>query len=156
MSLNKEKTYELSQAQLDAILAGIKDRTAIMATINCVLKTNFPYYFWVGFYINHGGKLLVGPYQGTLGCLEIDFGRGVCGAAAATGRTQLVPDVHEFPGHIACDSASQSEIVVPVFDARDQLISVFDVDSDKLNSFDQVDQHWLEQFMQRYMKDSVA
>jgi L-methionine (R)-S-oxide reductase len=89
-------------------------------------------------------ELVVGPYQGTLGCLRIAFGRGVCGAAAETGQTQLVEDVHAFPGHIACDSRSESEIVVPVFDASGKLLAVFDVDSDKPAAFDAVDQHGLE------------
>ena len=155
MSFDKESAYALSQDQLDAILAGINDRTAIMATINCVLKTNFPYYFWVGFYMNRGEKLLVGPYQGTMGCLEIEFGRGVCGTAASERQTQVVPDVHMFPGHIACDAASQSEIVVPVYDKDRNLIAVFDVDSTEKESFDEVDQRWLEQFMQRYLEQSA-
>ena len=156
MSFDKASAYDLSQKQLDAILAGINDRTAIMATINCVLKTNFPYYYWVGFYINHGDKLLVGPYQGTLGCLEIEFDRGVCGAAASKRVTQVVQDVHQFPGHIACDAASASEIVVPVVDKDGALIGVFDVDSTEKGSFDDIDRHWLEQFMQRYLEESVA
>ncbi|MDB5457829.1 MAG: hypothetical protein JWP92_3414, partial [Caulobacter sp.] len=90
------------------------------------------------------GELVVGPYQGTLGCLRIAFGRGVCGAAAATGQTQLVADVHAFPGHIACDSRSASEIVVPVFDKAGGLLAVFDVDSDRPAAFDAVDQAGLE------------
>ena len=91
---------------------------------------------------------MVGPYQGSLGCLRIAFGRGVCGAAAQTGQTQLVEDVHAFPGHIACDGRSQSEIVVPVFDAKGQLIAVFDVDSDQPAAFDRIDQLWLERILQ--------
>ena len=92
-------------------------------------------------------ELVVGPYQGTLGCLRIAFGRGVCGAAAASGQTQLVPDVHAFPGHIACDGRSQSEVVVPVFDAAGALIAVLDVDSDQPAAFDEVDAHWLEKIV---------
>lgn len=90
---------------------------------------------------------MVGPYQGTLGCLRIAFGRGVCGAAAATGQTQLVPDVHAFPGHIACDGRSASEVVVPVFDAAGELIAVFDVDATEPAAFDEVDAQWLERIL---------
>ncbi len=90
---------------------------------------------------------MVGPYQGTLGCLRIAFGRGVCGAAAATGQTQLVPDVHAFPGHIACDGRSQSEVVVPVFDAAGALIAVFDVDSDRPAAFDATDAAGIERIL---------
>ena len=97
------------------------------------------------------GKLLrVGPYQGTLGCLEIPFGKGVCGTAAATGQTQLVPDVHAFPGHITCDSRSASEIVVPVFNRQGALIAVFDIDSAHPGAFDPVDQVHLERVLERF------
>jgi GAF domain-containing protein len=92
-------------------------------------------------------ELVVGPYQGTLGCLRIAYGRGVCGAAAATGETQLVEDVHAFPGHIACDAKSQSEIVVPVKDAAGKLLAVFDVDSDRPAAFDAVDQAGIEKIL---------
>jgi len=106
-----------------------------------------PRFFWTGFYVVDPLKpteLVVGPYQGTLGCLRIPFGRGVCGAAAASGQTQLVKDVHAFPGHIACDSRSNSEIVVPVFDASGALAAVLDVDSTELAAFDEEDQAGLE------------
>ena len=121
-----------------------------MATINCLLKTYLPYYYWVGFYLVRDGRLSVGPYQGTLGCLHIAFGRGVCGRAAQERRTQLVPDVHALAQgseHIACDPNSQSEIVVPVFDASGHLIAVFDVDSSLPGSFDEIDQQFLEGVM---------
>jgi GAF domain-containing protein len=104
-------------------------------------------FFWCGFYVVDADKkteLVVGPYQGTLGCLRIPFGKGVCGTAAATGTTQLVPDVNAFPGHIACDSRSQSEIVVPVFDAFGALAAVLDIDSTQLAAFDAIDQAGLE------------
>jgi GAF domain-containing protein len=121
-----------------------------MATVASMLANSFEAYFWTGFYCVDPVKpdeLVVGPYQGTLGCLRIAFGRGVCGTAALMGETQLVKDVHAFPGHIACDGRSQSEIVVPVFDASGQLIAVFDVDSDQPAAFDEVDQTWLEQIL---------
>jgi GAF domain-containing protein len=116
--------------------------------VACLLHNAFPYYFWTGFYRRVGpARLLVGPYQGTMGCLEIEFGRGVCGACAARRETIVVPDVHAFPGHIACDSASASEIVVPVPDARGELMAVLDVDSTIPAAFDYTDQEWLERIV---------
>ena len=113
-----------------------------------------PRFFWTGFYVVDPLKpdeLVVGPYNGTLGCLRIPFGKGVCGACAATGETQLVPDVHAFPGHIACDSRSNSEIVVPVRDANGKLVAVLDVDSTEYDAFDKVDQEWLEAICERLL-----
>ncbi len=123
------------------------DDIALMATINSVLANRFPYYFWTGFYRVCGERLIVGPYIGTVGCLQIDFGRGVCGTAASDRKTIIVPDVHAFPGHIACDPNSRSEIVVPVFDRDGALTAVFDVDSAQLNAFDEEDQKGLEKIM---------
>ncbi|HEX9985281.1 MAG TPA: GAF domain-containing protein [Thermoanaerobaculia bacterium] len=120
------------------------DDIALMATINSVLANQFETYFWTGFYRVCGDRLIVGPYIGTVGCLQIQIGRGVCGTAAQRRETVLVPDVHQFPGHIACDARSQSEIVVPVFGPADELIAVLDVDSDQLNAFDEDDQAGLE------------
>jgi GAF domain-containing protein len=133
--------------EIASVLDGEGNLTARMATVASMLATSFDHYFWTGFYVVDPLKdreLVVGPYQGTLGCLRIAYGRGVCGAAAETGQTQLVADVHAFPGHIACDSRSQSEIVVPVFDAAGTLLAVFDVDSDKPAAFDTIDQQGLE------------
>ena len=115
------------------------DEIALMATINSVLANRFPHYFWTGFYRVCGDRLVVGPYIGTVGCLQIEFGRGVCGKAAEERQTIVVPDVSQFPGHIACDPNSRSEIVVPVFDREGALIAVFDVDSSELNAFDDED-----------------
>jgi L-methionine (R)-S-oxide reductase len=144
----KEKRYATLAAQIEATLADEPDLTAAMASIACLLHNGFPYYFWTGFYRRVGPtRLLVGPYQGTLGCLDIDFARGVCGACAAREETLIVDDVHAFPGHIACDSASASEIVVPVFGARGELIAVLDVDSTLPAAFDPVDQRWLERIV---------
>ena len=115
--------------------------------MSCLLSLAFEHFFWTGFYIvdpNKPEELVVGPYQGTLGCLRIPFNRGVCGAAALKQETIIVDDVHAFPGHIACDSATNSEIVVPVFDEKGQLAAVLDVDSTALASFDAVDQTHLE------------
>jgi GAF domain-containing protein len=123
-----------------------------MATVASMLADSFPVFFWTGFYVVDERKpeeLVVGPYQGTLGCLRIPFGRGVCGAAAKTRQTQVVEDVHAFPGHIACDSRSASEIVVPVLDASGELIAVLDVDATETAAFDAVDAEALERLMAR-------
>ena len=146
----KEAAYRSVQQQLRAVLDSTSSRTVRMVTINCLLKTNLPYYFWVGFYEVVDDHLEVGPYQGTLGCLTISFERGVCGRAARTRQTQVVADTHalaEGTEHIACDPNSRSEIVVPVFDAAGALIAVFDVDSTLVGSFDEVDRRWLERIL---------
>lgn len=149
--MDKREIYETVTSEIAAVLDGETDRIAQMATISCLLSQAFPErYFWTGFYLVDTKKpdeLVVGPYQGTLGCLRIAFGRGVCGTAAATGETQLVEDVHAIPNHIACDSRSNSEIVVPVFDEGGKLIAVFDVDSTEFSAFDNVDQEYLEALM---------
>lgn len=123
------------------------DDIALMATINSILSHAFPHFFWTGFYRVCGDRLVVGPYIGTVGCLQIEFGRGVCGTAAAQRETILVPDVTKFPGHIACDPNSRSEIVVPVFDRDRTLIAVLDVDSDQLDAFDEEDRAGLERIV---------
>ena len=123
------------------------DEIALMATINSVLANRFEHYFWTGFYRVCGDRLVVGPYIGTVGCLQIEFGRGVCGTAAAKRETIVVPDVNRFPGHIACDANSKSEIVVSVFDRDGALIAVLDVDSDRLNAFDDDDRAGLERIV---------
>jgi GAF domain-containing protein len=146
----KAARYAAVAQEIAAVLDGEPNRTARMATIASMLANSFDHYFWTGFYVVDPDKpqeLVVGPYQGTLGCLRIAFGRGVCGAAAATGQTQLVEDVHAFPGHIACDGRSASEIVVPVRDPDGRLIAVFDVDSTEPAAFDAVDQTWLERIL---------
>ena len=134
--------------QIRAVVAGEPSHTARYATAACMIKQAMgPRFFWVGFYVvdpDASQQLVVGPYQGTLGCLRIAFGRGVCGTAAAERRTVLVPDVHAFPGHIACDAASRSEIVVPVFAAGGALAAVLDVDSTEPDAFDAADQAGLE------------
>jgi GAF domain-containing protein len=145
----KEAAYKELAPYTRAVLEGLEsDPVAAMATMSCLVHHAFGH-LWTGFYrVVEPGKLLrVGPYQGTLGCLEIKFGKGVCGAAAATLQTQVVPDVHAFPGHITCDGRSASEIVVPVFDRQKQLIAVFDVDSDKKSTFDETDRVHLEALM---------
>ena len=144
---SKAQRYAAVAGEIAAVLAGEPNRVARMATVAAMLAATFDHYFWTGFYLvdpDRPDELVVGPYQGTLGCLRIAFGRGVCGVAAATRRTQLVPDVHAFPGHIACDSRSASEIVAPVFDRDGRLIAVFDVDSEQPSAFDLTDQMGLE------------
>jgi GAF domain-containing protein len=144
----KIATYEQVTQAIEATLEGETDLLAAMATVVCLLHYTLDTYFWTGFYRRMGPeRLLIGPYQGTLGCLEITFDRGVCGACARSGQTVIVPDVHQFPGHIACDAASKSEIVVPVFDRAGQLTAVFDVDSDQYDAFDELDRRYLEQIM---------
>lgn len=123
------------------------DDIALMATINSVLSHAFPHFFWTGFYRMCGDRLVVGPYIGTVGCLQIELGRGVCGTAAANRETIIVPDVQQFPGHIACDPNSKSEIVVPVFDRERELVAVLDVDSDQLDAFDEEDRAGLERIV---------
>lgn len=147
LAADKAVRYAEVADEIASVLDGEPNVTARMATVASMLANSFDHYFWTGFYVVDPQKereLVVGPYQGTLGCLRIAFGRGVCGAAAETGETQLVADVHAFPGHIACDGRSESEIVVPVFDAEGRLIAVFDVDSDKPAAFDEIDQQGIE------------
>lgn len=148
----KKSLYADAEKELISITEGETNVTALMATVACILSEKFDYYFWTGFYVvdpEKESELVVGPYQGTLGCLRIPFGRGVCGTAAATRETQLVTDVHAFPGHIACDSRSNSEIVVPVINGDGKLLAVLDVDSVEYGSFDETDRVSLETLMQR-------
>ena len=147
-ALPKARAYDTLNDHVRAVLAGVDDRVTAMATISCLVHHAFGH-LWTGFYrvVEPGRLLRVGPYQGTLGCLEIPFGRGVCGTAAAEGRTVVVEDVHAFPGHIACDDRSASEIVVPVFDADGALLAVFDVDATAAGAFDDEDRAGLERIL---------
>ena len=143
----KAEIYKDVATQIAAVIEGETSVTARYATAACLLNEAFDYFFWTGFYVLDPLKpeeLVVGPYQGTLGCLRIPFGKGVCGACAQKGETIIVEDVHAFPGHIACDSRSNSEIVVPVFDKSGALAAVLDVDSTALGSFDTIDKAGLE------------
>ena len=146
--LPKAEAYAELKKHTESILEGINDDVAAMATMSCLLHNAFGH-LWTGFYrVVEPGKLLrVGPYQGTLGCLEIRFGKGVCGTSAAKGETVVVPDVHAFPGHITCDGRSASEIVVPVFGPNRELIAVLDIDSEHKATFDDVDRRALEELM---------
>lgn len=140
----KRSLYASARQKLHALWAGEPDSIARMAAAACILHEAMPQVFWIGFYRVVGASLVIGPYQGTPGCSRIAWGRGVCGAAWQSGETQVVPDVHEFPGHIACDSRAESEIVVPVRDRRGTIIAVFDVDSAEKCAFDEVDREELE------------
>ena len=147
----KAQRYAAVAQEIAAVLEGEPNLVARMASVAGMLAQTFDHYYWTGFYVVDPEKreeLVVGPYQGTLGCLRIAFGRGVCGTAARTRQTQVVEDVAAFPGHIACDSRSQSEIVVPVVDADGHLIAVFDVDAETLAAFDRTDAEWLERILQ--------
>ena len=154
--VSRPAAYAELGAHLDAVLEGISDRVAIMATMAAVLHHSFGF-LWTGFYqvLEPGQHLVVGPYQGTLGCLTIEFGRGVCGRAAATGRTVVVPDVREFADHIACDARSRSEIVVPVFDDARALIAVLDINADTVRAFGDHDVAGLERLVKRFAHSTV-
>jgi GAF domain-containing protein len=153
--MKKESIYAQVEAQILSVTDGEYNIIANMASVSCLLNLAFEDYFWVGFYIvdpEKENELVIGPYQGTLGCLRISFDRGVCGAAAKTGKTQIVEDVNAFPDHIACDSQTNSEIVVPVFNKKGELIAVLDVDSTKLSTFDETDKLWLEKIINKVFK----
>lgn len=140
---SKHEQYAQLQAQARALLHGERDRTANAANLSALVFHALPGLNWVGFYFFDGTELVVGPFQGHPACVRIALGRGVCGTAAQTRQTQVVADVEQFPGHIACDSASRSELVVPLF-AGDTLVGVFDLDSPQLSRFDDTDRAGLE------------
>lgn len=146
--MTRAETYAELKAEIDSVVAGETYIPARYASAACLLSEAFaPRFFWTGFYVVDPLKpeeLVVGPYQGTLGCLRIPFGKGVCGACADRKESIIVPDVHAFPGHIACDSRTNSEIVVPVFDAHGALAAILDVDSEQADAFDEVDRLGLE------------
>ncbi|MEO1643058.1 MAG: GAF domain-containing protein [Pseudomonadota bacterium] len=146
--MDRAGQYAELKAEIDAVVAGETYVPARYASAACLLAEAFrPRFFWTGFYVVDPLKereLVVGPYQGTLGCLRIPFDKGVCGACATRQESIIVPDVHAFPGHIACDSRTNSEIVVPVFHADGKLASVLDVDSEQPDAFDEVDRLGLE------------
>jgi L-methionine (R)-S-oxide reductase len=163
IDVNKTEKYQELKLEILSVVEGEANLVARMATVAGLLHNSFDYYFWTGFYcVDETQKaqgldeLVIGPYQGTLGCLRIAFGRGVCGAAAATRTVQIVPDVHAFPGHIACDSRSNSEIVLPVFDTSGELIGVFDVDSVDYGSFDDDDATGLSAILSAVFADQVV
>ena len=150
LSADKAQRYAELGLESASVLEGEPNLTARMATVSSMLRQAFDHFFWVGFYVvdpDRTEELVVGPYQGTLGCLRIAFIRGVCGAAARERRIQIVEDVDAFPGHIACDSRSKSEIVLPVLDRDGRLIAVLDVDAETPAAFDQTDAEGLERIL---------
>ncbi len=151
--LPRVEAYAELRGQTEAVLEGIHDEIAAMATMSALIHHGFGH-LWTGFYrVAEPGRILrVGPYQGTLGCMEIQFGRGVCGSAAAEIRTVIVEDVNAFPDHITCDARSRSEIVVPVINGRGELIAVLDIDSDRLAAFDETDREGLEKLVEWFAR----
>lgn len=147
----KEENHELVIKQLEALLAGESNQVANLANAAALLNQFFEEVNWVGFYLNDGNELVLGPFQGLPACVRIPFGKGVCGTAAEKRETVRVEDVHLFPGHIACDAASESEIVVPII-KDGQLLGVLDIDSPRKNRFDEVDQLYLEKFVQALVR----
>jgi GAF domain-containing protein len=139
----KAGRYQRIISQLESLLTKTNDPVARMATIAAVLSHKFDYFYWCGFYFLHGDKLIVGPYQGPVAC-QVLQGTGVCLASVTQNKSIIVPDVHKFPGHIACDSRSNSEIVIPVYDRNGNIMAVLDVDSASLDSFDEIDRTHLE------------
>jgi L-methionine (R)-S-oxide reductase len=139
----KQQAYATVLAQAQALVEGVDNRVGALANLCALLKESFAHYFWVGFYVVEGDTLHLGPFQGPVACYAIGKGRGVCGSAWEQGQTLVVPDVEQFPGHIACSSRSRSEIVVPVFKGG-RVAAVIDVDSESLSAFDSVDKEGLE------------
>lgn len=141
----KKKQYELLCAQVESLVQGEDNLMGILANVTAALHDAFPStFFWVGFYLVRDGILQLGPFQGPVACYRIPYGKGVCGSAWKECRTLVVDDVELFPGHIACSSLSRSEIVVPMLDARGEVVGVIDIDSKELRSFDRTDQEYLE------------
>ncbi len=143
----KDKRYGRLYEQIKDLLEGKDFSIAGMATIVAVLHHKMDYFFWTGFYLLNDGELIVGPYQGPVACILLEKDKGVCWAGVNKGETIVVPDVHQFPGHIACDSRSNSEIVVPLKAADGSVYGVLDVDSSELASFDEIDAKWLEKIL---------
>lgn len=139
----KKEKYESLLPQIHALIEGETDLTANLSNISAALKQTFGF-FWVGFYLIKENELVLGPFQGTIACTRIQKGKGVCGTSWQNEKTIIVPDVDAFPGHIACSNASRSEIVVPIFDTKNRIVGVLDVDSDVLNDFDETDKIYLE------------
>ena len=147
MTASKPDLYRELAGQLAALLAGEADRIANAANMAALIYHGLPDLNWAGFYFRRGAELVLGPFQGKPACVRIAIGRGVCGTAAARAATVVVPDVHDYPGHIACDARARSEIVVPVLGQRGDLIAVLDVDSDRLDAFKKEDQQGLERIV---------
>lgn len=143
--MDKSEKYQEVYKQIQSVVSGETDQIANMANTAALLHEAFGFW-WTGFYIIRGNQLVLGPFQGPLACTRIEFGKGVCGTSWERRETVIVPDVHLFPGHIACSSQSQSEIVVPMFH-NDEIYAVLDIDSKELATFDEVDKEWLEKIV---------
>lgn len=143
----KDEKYQLLTTQIKALVEGEDDVVSVMANVSAAIHEAMGF-FWTGFYVVCGDELRLGPFQGSVACMHIGYGRGVCGTAWQRGETVVVPDVELFPGHIACSSLSRSEIVVPVWDASGKVRAVLDIDSRELATFDDVDRRWLEKIVQ--------
>jgi GAF domain-containing protein len=152
LSGSKPEQYDQLLRQVHGLLHGERDRIANAANLSALVYHALPALNWVGFYLFDGTELVVGPFQGLPACVRIPLDKGVCGAAATTRQTQRVADVHAFPGHIACDSASRSEVVVPLVAADGSLIGVFDLDSPEPDRFDADDQHGLEAIARAFVE----
>ena len=140
----KEEQYKMLVEQIGSLIAGETDLVAVMSNVAAAIHQEMKFW-WTGFYRVVGDELVLGPFQGSVACMHIPFGRGVCGTAWQREQTIVVPDVEQFPGHIACSSASRSEIVVPVFDKEGRVTAVLDIDSERLATFDETDQRYLEE-----------
>ena len=152
LSGGKPEQYEQLLAQARALVHGERDRIANAANLSALVYNALPQLNWVGFYFIDGTELVVGPFQGLPACVRIPLDKGVCGAAATSRQTQRIADVHAFPGHIACDSASNSELVVPLVSSKGELIGVFDLDSPVQDRFDVDDQHGLESIARAFVE----
>lgn len=144
----KEEKYEVLYRQIEALIEGESDMIANMANVAAMIHSTF-HFWWTGFYRVVGEELVLSPFQGDLACSRIKYGRGVCGTAWKSQTTQVVPDVEQFPGHIACSSLSRSEIVVPVWRGG-EIVAVLDIDSEHLATFDEVDRLWLEKIVKLF------
>jgi GAF domain-containing protein len=145
--MSKEEKYQELVANVKAIIEGETDMIAVMSNIAAEIHQTMKFW-WTGFYRVKDGELILGPFQGPIACMHIAYGRGVCGTAWKKEKTIIVPDVEQFPGHIACSSQSRSEIVVPVFDKENKVIAVLDIDSEHLSTFDETDKKYLEEICQ--------
>jgi len=146
--MTKTERYELLLKQVKTLIEGETNETAVLANVSSAMATMFPEWLWTGFYLVRDGELLVGPFQGPVACYHIKKGRGVCGSSWEREETIVVPDVEEFPGHIACSSLSRSEIVVPIFNKLNEVVGVLDVDSPELKTFDDTDKSFMEKIVE--------
>ena len=146
INASKFEKYEALLPQIESLIAYETSLTANLANVSAALREAFGWW-WVGFYLVDGEELVLGPFQGSVACTRIRFGRGVCGTAWKEAKSQLVPDVEKFPGHIACSSASVSEIVIPVIDKNGKVLAVLDVDSERYDVLDETDVHYLEKLV---------